>query len=125
MLSEFPIPCKQIWESDNDVTLGDIWDQILQSVQLVSLSLTHRVTQLFILNKACCNPELLHRVGRRENSECVRCAQSPGSVMHLFWRCSRLNRHWQEVLDMLNHVYDIELPPDPVLCLLGYVNITT
>lgn len=41
--------------------------------------------------------------------------------MHFFWRCPKLFRYWQEVLDWLNSVYT-RLTPDPVLCLLGYVN---
>lgn len=80
------------------------------------------MTQLFILYRAYHALELLHRVGGRENTECARCAQSPGSFFHLFWRCPKLFQYWKEVLDLLNSVYDTTLIPDPNLCLLGFIN---
>lgn len=67
-----------------DVTLGDIRDQVLQNVQLVSLSPIHRVTQLFILYRVYRIPELLHKVCSRDNSKCTRCAQSPDPLCICF-----------------------------------------
>lgn len=123
MLSNITVPCRQRWETEIDVTLGDIWDQILQNVHLASISPTHRVAQLLILYRAYLASELLHRVGRRENSEYVRCAQSHVSFMCFFWRCLlELFQYWQKILDMLNSVYDTMLTPNLVLCLLSYVN---
>lgn len=43
------------------VTLGVIWDQVLQNVQLVSLPPIHRVTQLFILYRVYRIPELFYK----------------------------------------------------------------
>lgn len=52
--------------------------------------------------------ELLHRVGRRENSDCM--------------RGTKLHRYWQDVIDTINYIYDISLIPNPVLCLLVYID---
>lgn len=87
-----------------------------------SISPTHRVTKLFILDRAYCTPELLYRIGRRENSEGARCSQSPGSFIYKFWKRPMIFGYWQEVLDILSSVNNTRLTPNPVSCLLGYVN---
>lgn len=97
---------------DVDVDLGDMWNQIMETVQLVCC-LQLRVTQLFILHRSYRTPELLHRIGRMENPECSRCAQSPGSFIQQFWRCPNLHHYWQDVIDVINYVYNTALTLDP------------
>lgn len=46
-----------------------------------------------------------------------------GDLLHMLWKCPKLFRYWQYVLTTIAHVYQFPLPQDPVVCLLGALEI--
>lgn len=37
----------------------------------------------------------------------------------MLWRCPKLVRYWNSVITIINTVYQVQLPLDPLICLLG------
>lgn len=84
-------PCRSKWEQDAGIIGGDTWDLCLQSIPLSSVSPSHKLSQLFILHRSYRTPLQLFHWGRRESPLYPKCKQQEGDLIHLLWRCPKLD----------------------------------
>ena len=113
------LKCRTGWGED----IGDIndkeWNTILGNVPSVTLSSTQQLTQLFIIHRTYYTPEKLYKWRRRDDPFCPRCLVDNGTLIHMLWRCPKLQRYWGAVVDTVNSIWNLQLPMDPKSCLLG------
>lgn len=80
-----------------------------------------RLSTIFILHMVYRTLEFSYSIGLRSESACARCDNS-GTLIHLLWRCPKLHRHWEEVVGTLNGLFDLNIPVQPLKCLLDYLD---
>lgn len=116
------LPCRRRWIEDLGEVSEDIWDTCLQTGPLTSVSQTHRLSHLFLIHRAYRTPIQLHRWGRRDSPLCPKRCGEEGSLIHLMWRCPKLHCYWGDVTDTISSVFQIRVPLDPLICILGAID---
>ena len=53
------------------------------------------------------------------NPSCDRCGQSPATLAHMFWHCSKLTPYWQGIFKSLSDIVGKPLDPDPLTAVFG------
>lgn len=85
---------------------------------LVSVSAAQKLLQLFILHRVYRTPVQLHHWGSRDTPICPKCQVHPGDLLHMLWKCPKLVRYWNKVVAIINSIFQVQLPMDPLVCLL-------
>lgn len=113
------LPCRRGWEKH----LGDItneqWKHILEIGPLSTLSPSQTVSYLMLLHRVYKTPQKLLLYGWRSDAKCPRCSHPKGDLVHMMWRCPKLNRYWSKVIGKINKVFGIILAVNPKICLFG------
>lgn len=112
------LKCRSKWEEDLGVISDEQWKEILAGGHQVSVSPAQKVSQLMLLHRTYYTPKRLFRFGGRKDDKCPRCQES-GDLMHMIWKCPKLFRYWNEVVETLNKILALELKIEPKLCILG------
>lgn len=102
---------------------GDTWELCLTSAPLVSVSTSQRLSHRYLLHKVYRIPARLHKWRFRESPLCPKCNSHNGDLLDMMWKCPKLLRHWQYVFNTISQVYQIPIPQDPVVCLLGALEL--
>lgn len=63
-------------------------------------------------------PTKLRRLFPEASDRCWRCQREPGSMLHIFWSCDKLQHFWQEVRRISQKMTDHPIPEDPTFFLL-------
>ena len=84
---------------------------------------SHRLTQIFILHRVYRTPQFLYAIGLKPEPACARCGNT-GTLIHILWWYPKLQRYWAEVIGTLNVLLDNNIPVEPLICLLGYCDIS-
>lgn len=74
---------------------------------------------MYILLRVHYIPVKLHRTGRLIDPLCGKCRRTFRDLIHLLWRCTKLERYWSTILSTLNRVFQVTVSLSPVHCLLG------
>lgn len=119
---DFPSRVEANWECDVGAFEEEQGEEALQAVQMCSLNVTQRLSQLYILLRAPLTPARLFKMGVREDSICARCTRDHGDPIYLLWRCPKLHLYWGKVLDTLNRVFQVTVQRDPKSCILGILD---
>lgn len=118
-LSRYPLKARACWSGELGDIDDDTWSDILAFVPEVSVSCSQCLTQLFILHRVYSTPVVLHRAGLRDSPLCPKCHAHSGDLLHLLWRCPKLRRYWEQVVQCINKVFKICLSLDPRQCILN------
>lgn len=86
---------------------------------MVFLSLTQRLSQLFVIHRSYGTPIQLHRWNRKEDSDCH---NASADLLHFLWRCPKLVHHWHLIIDTINRAFQVNLIKDPLMCALGFLD---
>lgn len=86
----------------------------------VSVPPSQKMLQLFFLHIVYYTPKKLFRYGYRVDDKCPRC-QGTGDLIHMMWRCPKLFRYWNEILEDINSTFGLKLELDATICLLGKI----
>ena len=121
-LDDFPLGVSTKWERDVGTFEDEQWEEVLQAVQLCSMNVAQRLSQLYIVLRVHYTPARLYKMGIRPDSNCTRCTRDHGDLIHLLWRCPKLHLFWSGVVTLLNRVYLTNIPVDPKPCLLGIID---
>ncbi|CAH2314807.1 Hypothetical predicted protein [Pelobates cultripes] len=63
-------------------------------------------------------PLRIHKLYPTASPTCWRCKQEKGSVLHIWWKCPRLIRYWEDIRKIIADTTTIHLPFDPKTFLL-------
>ena len=111
---------KNKWETDLNYRFdSEKWADLCEKVQHFSFSNKHILTQFNLLHRIYFTPERMHRIDCTRSQYCPRCKVEIGSLVHMFWSCSKLSGYWKGVLGALSRIVRITIPYDPKLTLLG------
>lgn len=97
---------------------GDQWEEIFQAMNLCSLNVSQKRTQIYILLRTYYITHRLHLMNLQDELTCTRCKRDHGDLIHMLWRCPKLHTYWEGVVRKVNSVF-VNLSQDPRACLLG------
>ena len=117
------LPCRRGWEKDLGPIDGETWELCLASAPLVSVSASRRLSHLFLFHRVYRTPVRLYKWGCRDLPLCPKCCAQEGDLLHMMWKCPKIFRYWNFVLTTISQTYQIPIPQDPVVCLLGALEI--
>lgn len=110
---------REVWQSE----IGDMedpdWREALASPKEVITTSTLRLVQLKILHRIYYTRQLLHKVGKIKDSNCLRRCGEIGDFYHTIWRCPIILSYWEAVLNTLKEVCKKHIPVEPKCCLLN------
>lgn len=101
------------------------WEEALQAVQLCSLNMAQRLSQLYIVLRVHYTLARLFKMGMRPDLHCPICLRDHGDhihLLHLLWRCPKMHRFWTGVVSRINRAFQVMVPMDTKPCLLGIVD---
>lgn len=70
-------------------------------------------------------PALLHKYFPMTSELCWRCQAEKGTLLHVFWSCSKLTNFWQTIRTTMQKFTDYNITNDPAFFLLHASNIPT
>ncbi|CAH2315112.1 cytospin-B isoform X1, partial [Pelobates cultripes] len=112
-----PTPASQ-WELDLQTSItGSRWSIIISSVRKLIKSaplIEHQKT----IYRWYMVPLRLYKIYPHTSVTCWRCKQDKGSVLHIWWRCPRLIRYWEDTQKIIVEATGIQIPFDPKIFLL-------
>lgn len=111
---------KIVWQKDLECTFDDDqWGIICKSV-FTSFSCNKIIEQNYkCMHRIYYTPLRLSKMYPNVSPKCHRCESCIGSIMHIFWKCQKLEYFWKEVHDWTVKALETSLDFTPVLYLFG------
>lgn len=75
-------------------------------------------TNFKILNQWYCTPSLFHKYFLITSALCWRCQEEHGTLLHIFWSCTKLSGLWREIRTIIQKFTTHRVPNDPAFFLL-------
>lgn len=108
------------WEKDLECTFKqDTWELICESALTFSFNSRHRLMQFNIIHRVYYTPERLHKISDLYSECCPRCKTEVGTLLHMFWTCSKLKIYWRNIIQTIDKMTNVKLPYDLRFILLG------
>lgn len=76
-----------------------------------------------ILTRWYLTPSRLHLMFPNTSNICWRCRKEVGTILHMFWSCSKLTDFWSKVRSISQKFTDFQIPNDPAFFLLHISSI--
>lgn len=118
-LKAYPLQICNKWSAEVGPLSDDQWTSILELTPQLSPCEAQRLSQLYLVHRVYRSPALLCRIGARTDSMCPRCGRADAHIMHMVWECAALGAFWRAVMDLIRSTYNIRLPAEPKICILG------
>lgn len=96
---------------------------IIYSISETSVCTKMQETNYKIFSQWCCTPTLLHRYFPSASNLCWCCRKERGTLLRVFWSCSKLRDYWREVRRITQKFSEPEIPEDPTYFLLHVTKI--
>ena len=113
------------WQTDLVDLSEEEWKEAMEVLPKVSISLSQQLTQLFIIHRTHYTPQKLYAWGKYTSPLCPRCSVSNGSLIHMLWRCPKLQKYWGKVFQTLNTLCCTGIACAPKIAILGIVPVGT
>ena len=111
---------KTAWENDLGIQITDEqWTASQKIVHSSSVCARHGLLQFKVLHRLHLSKEKLNRMYPNVNPACDRCGQSPATLAHMFWHCTKLTPYWQGIFKTFSDIVGRPLDPDPLTAVLG------
>lgn len=109
------------WQT-NIPSLGEEeWEECLTTFIPSMIAAKDRFIQLKFIHRAYYTPQRLAKIYPEKSSTCTRCELEVGTFFHMVWSCPKLRPYWSAVADRLGVVCGAEIPMDPSILLLSYL----
>lgn len=107
------------WEAELGVQFTGVQRQkILYFAQKSSIATRVQETCYKIMTRWYRVPAILHRFFPQVSGLCWRCGSEEGTMLHIFWSCSKLAPFWLGVARTVGHLTGVSLEGNPAACLL-------
>lgn len=114
------IHLKEAWEKDLNLTINNnMWESCLKNVFLCAINSRHQLIQFKVLYRIHYSCTKLSSFYPSFSPICPKCKSAEGTLGHLFWSCSKLNKFWFDVFDCFSEIYDYSFVPNPAIAVLG------
>ena len=123
MNSHNSLQIKRRWEEEMNMPISqDTWRQVCTEAHLTTNSNTWKEFKWKIITRYFRTPEIVARMGSTHSSSCWRnCGAHSANHTHIFWSCPKLRVYWKEVFDALEVVFQLNIPREPTVALLGMI----
>lgn len=119
------LPCITKWETDLQISFTTIQKQNMVALSLKSsICTTIQETNYKILTRWYLTPSRLHIMFPGTSKHCWRCQKDEGTLLHIFWSCTKLKNFWTMVRSISQKFMDYQIPNDPAFFLLHVSSIT-
>ena len=112
--------CAKKWARDlhkreEELSWNGIWKNARQPFRCIK----NKLRQFKILNRLYYTPSKLFTMGLQEDSKCLKCGYTDGTLFHLLWDCHKIKEIWFGITKhAMNHI-NITIPLTPESCILG------
>ncbi|KAL2081000.1 hypothetical protein ACEWY4_022853 [Coilia grayii] len=115
------LPIEKIWERELSSCGIEIeWENIWENICDSSKNLAHQLIHYKLIHRVYATPLKRFQMKLVSSPECTLCQDKKvGTTMHMFWECTPIQEFWTEVLCVLSELLDINIQPNPCLCLLN------
>ncbi|PIO12292.1 hypothetical protein AB205_0045360 [Aquarana catesbeiana] len=118
--SEMPLLRKLIkWEEDVGTITEEQWKYVLALGPRVSLAPSQGVSHLYLIYRSYYTPVKLFSFGKSPDAKCHHCGDRRGDLIHMFWRCPKLHRYWEGIVEKMNSVFGTSLDMEARTCLMS------
>ncbi len=113
-------PLRNTWQKNMGCVFDeDQWDTVCQDV-FSSLSCNKIIEQNYkFMHRTYLTPRRLSKMFPNSSPRCHHCKIRKGSIMHVFWECSKLKLSWTAVHDLTVKVVETPLDITPIRYLFG------
>ena len=112
---------KDKWDKEGtneNITLAQ-WETALTYVKRVSRNARLKYTQFNYLHQTYLTPHRLHAIFPTVSAKCPRCTCADADFLHMVWHCAELKQRREQVMKIVTDIIVIQLPVNPLVCLLG------
>lgn len=118
-------PCANLqirgqWERDMGMSISESqWNAALRKSTTISKCVRYKLIQLKIVHRAHMTPETLNKIDPSVSNKCWHGCGSVGTLTHMLWNCPAVKQFWQDIVNILNSVFNTCITPCPIVCLFG------
>ena len=114
------------WEGDLGFELPEnIWERALDRIYSSSICLRHTVIQFKVMHRLHWSKVRLAKFTPSIDPICDRCRQTPATLSHMFWFCSKLDNFWQSIFKTFSDVLQIPIEPSAITAIFGITHYDT
>ena len=100
------------------------WEMALGHVKRVSQNAQLKFIQIKYLHHTYLMSHRLQKIFPGTVSVCPHCVHIDAMFLYMVWECTVLAQTWHQVMEHISGVVDVQLPPDPLLRLMGITKWT-
>lgn len=121
MIQNKPILTKQRWETEAALAISDeMWEEICIAAQQNTNSNTWRDFRWKIISRYFRTPDIVSKMTPNVPSLCWRnCGTEVPNHTHIFWSCPKIQGYWTEVYRAINQIFQVTIPKDLIVAVLG------
>ncbi|CAH2274536.1 Hypothetical predicted protein, partial [Pelobates cultripes] len=113
------LTCVRSWEKDLDQTLPEkTWLAVANVTRGLTFCASHLETTRKLFYRWYMVPTRLATMDPQMSSTCWRCKQEAGTFLHTWWKCTKLQPCWKEVISLIHQHTSITIPNSPKALLL-------
>lgn len=111
---------KSKWEAELGITISDIqWEEGLENVNKCSYNARHCLIQFKVLHRLHFSKERLHKIYPDVSPICDKCSLAEDTLSHSLVFCSKVQKYWTDIFDLMSRIIQVQLKPDPLTFILG------
>uniref|UniRef100_A0A8C8E244 Reverse transcriptase domain-containing protein n=1 Tax=Oryzias sinensis TaxID=183150 RepID=A0A8C8E244_9TELE len=118
-----PVRAKQGWEAEAARGIPDeMWEEACTEAHLATNSNTWREFKWKVISRYFRTPDIVSKMNPNVPSLCWRnCGSVVPNHTHVFWTCPKLQNFWDEVYGAIKQVFQVDIPRDLMVALLGII----
>lgn len=113
------------WETELELTLSTKeWENIYEHIHKGSVNVSAQENSYKIYSRWYKTPDRIHLYHPSVSPMCWRCNDDVGSLLHIWWKCPRIQPFWTKVHEVIQHVTTYTLSFTPSQYLLHHSTIS-
>lgn len=109
------------WERDLSMQLSaQEWTNVHTLIHKGSMNVQVQESAYKLFSRWYRTPLLLHRFNPTIPQTCWRCNTDTGSLLHIWWSCSKIQPFWKEVHTLITRITTYTLDFNPAMFLLHH-----
>ena len=109
------------WSRDLSISPSLInWKTVWKNIKLSSRNPNHQMIHYNYVHRVYCTPRKRFQMKITKSPNCDLCPRGiPGTLLHMLWECSAVQKFWRAVLRRLTVILGIDIPCTPIILLLN------
>ena len=108
------------WKGDIQEDIDErVWNDACLKAQTQTINTRFKLLQYKWLMRVYITPVKLHHMSNNIPDVCSKCLDEKGTLYHCLWECPKIQRFWNDVIKSMSEIFNIKIPLDVKLCVLG------